>query len=1280
MHPPSLARLLESFSGRFELRGRLGAGGMGVVHRAFDRELGREVALKTLRRASPGLLYSLKQEFRAAAHLRHPNLVQLHELFVAESECFFTMDLVEGVPFTHFVRQGWAPPEGLNDSAADATDSEQPIPSQSGIVRVPSRWSQSGLMPAARDTDAVRRLYLATAQLVAGVSALHEAGRVHCDIKPSNILVTQAGRLVLLDFGLSLPLEPVRAPRSEFAGTLAYAAPEQLWGEAATPATDWYSVGNVLFESLTGQLPSAEPAGLCARDVDLPSPVEPAFLSTVVALLASRPAERPAQELIATNLGQARPPARADAGFVGRSSEQRTLELALAAAADGWLSVVDVYGESGIGKTELVRRFALEAEREGALVARAQCRLQESVSHQALDQIIDDLSAYLLALPRQERANFLPEGFGSLVRLFPVLGRVHAPASGAGDAAAVRERATRALQRTLWRIGAERPVVLWIDDAHWGDAESQRFLCELLAAPTLPLLLVLSHRDAEPPWVKRIAQVVADSQGQWLELHVGPLGAEASQRLARQLLEAAGADAEGLAAHVAGESEGLPLFLCQLCRMIAETAGRGTAAQRPHWTLREVVERRVTKLSELERHIVQLAALAAAPLPAAAVLAAAAAATGSALAGGQLLVSQLAAAQLLRLSGGRAEPRLTSFHQRVRETLLATLDAGARRVGHRQLLTAIEQLGCELEPETLLHHLLGAGERPRALALARSAAQAAGERLAFAHAAALYQSALSLSEPGAERDALQRSLADALAASGQTCAAGEHYLGLVERADALESLRLLQLSAENLLVGGLLERGVLVLRRALGAARLRMPASRLGVALQALAQLAAFWLRSRLRPRRRAPAAALERVRAELCLSAAKGLGTVDPIASVQYALLALNLADRAGAADVRASALCLSGAVLAAVPGRVGVWGHAWLDEAERIAGESDGALRGRACACRAQVELMRGSWSTALAHCERAFELLRSHLGQTTWERNTARSISIRALEELGELKRSWASAGEWLNEARARGDLYAETTARLYLAPAQLAADRPAEAERLATLTLQSWNQRPPPFQEFYRLRLLAYIRLYQALPDAALELAAAAERVLCNAQLQHFPLAILEIRLLTARIRVRLALQHTSDMQGHLLACERDLQRLEHLGRPDASGYAALVRASLEVLQGQPGRAREQLVAARRCFEQRQMALSAVYVTAAENALDGPAAPADRVLETDARLRSQGILQPRAWLEMHGLLSGSVERPLQQRPGQGQRGHWQGPSAGQSDLPRGGRKRERASARR
>ena len=78
----SPGKLLQSLSSRFELRGRLGSGSMGVVYRAFDRELGREVALKTLRAEDPNLFYSLKEEFRAAASIVHPNLVELYELFV----------------------------------------------------------------------------------------------------------------------------------------------------------------------------------------------------------------------------------------------------------------------------------------------------------------------------------------------------------------------------------------------------------------------------------------------------------------------------------------------------------------------------------------------------------------------------------------------------------------------------------------------------------------------------------------------------------------------------------------------------------------------------------------------------------------------------------------------------------------------------------------------------------------------------------------------------------------------------------------------------------------------------------------------------------------------------------------------------------------------------------------------------------------------------------------------------------------------------------------------
>src|SRR3954447_1687930 len=90
--------------GRFEVRGTLGAGGAGTVYRAFDHQLGREVALKQLRHAAGRDLYRFKKEFRALADIVHPNLVALHELHAVEGDWYFTMELVEGVSFIDWVR------------------------------------------------------------------------------------------------------------------------------------------------------------------------------------------------------------------------------------------------------------------------------------------------------------------------------------------------------------------------------------------------------------------------------------------------------------------------------------------------------------------------------------------------------------------------------------------------------------------------------------------------------------------------------------------------------------------------------------------------------------------------------------------------------------------------------------------------------------------------------------------------------------------------------------------------------------------------------------------------------------------------------------------------------------------------------------------------------------------------------------------------------------------------------------------------------------------------
>ena len=265
--PPDLlrsaARAEEPFpgTGRFRVRRRLGAGGMGVVYEVDDRVRDEVVALKTFLRTGAGDLYRLKREFRSLADVTHPNLVCLYELFVDDGRCFFTMELVPGVSFVDYVRSA-EPGRRFND-----------------------------------------RLIAAFRQLVAGVSALHGRGKLHRDIKPSNVLVTPEGRVVILDFGLAAELVPLHSGDVSYVtgGTPAYMAPEEGGGGAPSEAGDWYAVGVTLYEALTGTLPFA--GGLTdlvvhKRTTDPPPPADlepgaPADLSAIcMGLLRRDPEQR----------------------------------------------------------------------------------------------------------------------------------------------------------------------------------------------------------------------------------------------------------------------------------------------------------------------------------------------------------------------------------------------------------------------------------------------------------------------------------------------------------------------------------------------------------------------------------------------------------------------------------------------------------------------------------------------------------------------------------------------------------------------------------------------------------------------------------------------------------------------------------------------------------------------------------------------------------------------------------------------------------------------------
>jgi serine/threonine protein kinase len=537
MRSANLAAVL--LGGRFEIRRRLGEGGMGVVYEALDQKRNLPVALKTVTRLDASGLYRLKAEFRALAGVVHPNLVRLHDLVADADGCFFTMDLVPGRPFLDHVREDSSAALARTqaagvDPALDKTESAIPVGGR--FLEEPLR-------------DALR-------QLAAGVAAIHAEKKLHRDLKPSNVLVTPEGRLVILDFGLvSTQAErPIGETAEEvIAGTPAYMAPEQVDG-GAVPASDWYAVGVMLYEALTGELPftgSMRQILAAKLTKDPPSPAQrcsgvPQDLDALCrSLLAPDAAHRSSGDAILRVLGHGSGPllssSPADTSlFLGRSQEMRRLEDALPSSGSSAPALVLVCGPSGVGKTVLVQRFLSESWASGALTLAGRCYElagrcyeRELIPFKALDGIVDALGRHLRTLPAGAAGELIPRDVHALARLFPTLRRVDAIANtgarGADDVDqhTVRRRAFHALKELFTKLCDRQSVVVFIDDLQWADADSAALLEALMGLPEPPpVLYVASYRDEEEE--SEVVRRVSAPQGSSLDvqrIRVGPLGA-----------------------------------------------------------------------------------------------------------------------------------------------------------------------------------------------------------------------------------------------------------------------------------------------------------------------------------------------------------------------------------------------------------------------------------------------------------------------------------------------------------------------------------------------------------------------------------------------------------------------------------------------------------------------------------------------------------------------------------------------------------------------------------
>ncbi|MFE2429935.1 serine/threonine-protein kinase [Streptomyces sp. NPDC059373] len=248
-------------AGRYRLLGELGRGGMGVVWRARDEVLGREVAIKEVR-APDGLddhevrrLYArLEAEGRAAARVDHPNVITVYDVAMAEGSPWIVMELVRGL------------------SLSDILDADGPL--------TPRRAAEIG------------------GRVLAALRVAHERGVLHRDVKPGNVLIGNDGRIVLTDFGIAIMEGTSALTRTgEVVGSPEYLAPERALGRRTGPESDLWSLGVLLYVAVEGGSPFRRDTALSTLravvDEPLPEPRHAGPLAPVIAgLLRKDPAER----------------------------------------------------------------------------------------------------------------------------------------------------------------------------------------------------------------------------------------------------------------------------------------------------------------------------------------------------------------------------------------------------------------------------------------------------------------------------------------------------------------------------------------------------------------------------------------------------------------------------------------------------------------------------------------------------------------------------------------------------------------------------------------------------------------------------------------------------------------------------------------------------------------------------------------------------------------------------------------------------------------------------
>ena len=733
----------------------VGRGTFGDVYRAWDSRLDREVALKILRHQEPddqAGSSTVIEEGRLLARVRHPNVVTVYGAERIGREVGVWMEFVHGKTVEQQLRE------------------EGPF-----------------------DVDRVVKIGV---ELSGALSTVHRAGLIHRDVKAQNVLCDRDGRLVLTDFGAGCEVQQTTdAGTRDLKGTPLCVAPEVLAGQSATPSSDVYSLGVLLYHLVTGTYPvrgrtlkevreahaNNVRTSLAEARPDLPNGFvrtvnraldphpdnrypSPAALghelasqiSPVIQRSTASPARAWWRESVETGAPLPLPPILDTSSvvtFVGRTPELNQLAACWARAQTGQRQLVLVSGEPGIGKTRLSLTFARTCADAGATVLVGRSDEEALVPYQP---VVEALTWYTSVCPDDElRDDLAASGSGSevahlvpdLLRRRPDL-RIAPPMSVETQ----RYRLFEAVNQLLRVVAARRPLLLILEDLHWADKPTLLALRHLARAQQPAAICIIgtyreSDLDRGHPLGEMLAELHREPAGTRLSMR-GLTGAEVRDLVATMM----GPDAVDLAPLLHEITGGNPFFVGELLRHLKESGavervrGRGAVAITELGLpegIRDVIGRRLARTTERCQQALTLAAVVGREFDLGVLKA-----LGD-LAEDHLLdaLDEAVAAHLIG-EAPTAPNRFSFLHALIRETVYAELSSSRRRRLHQRVGEVIERLTqAHANPPLadLAYHFIQAapiGSADKAIDYATRAGDRAADALASEEASRFYGMAL----------------------------------------------------------------------------------------------------------------------------------------------------------------------------------------------------------------------------------------------------------------------------------------------------------------------------------------------------------------------------------------------------------------------------------------------------------------------------------------------------------------------------------------------------------